>query len=153
MPETGELTENTILSVEEVDVPVETEAEEHVQSMEEKELEKQKREEAKAEAEAQAKLKAEKKAAEKVALADLIRVINSKDLQKCRTHKGWGILSQQDKIAIEAVLNPDQFKDKVNGQGKFELKKIKNRSFSFTSLSDVKAVQSEIATIIQNNPK
>ena len=146
----SELTESTTLSEEEdVNVPVETEAEKHVPSEEEQKLEEAKAEEG---AKEKAGLKAEQNAAAKAALADLIRVINSKDLQKCRTHEGWKNLSQQDKIAIEAVLNPDQFRDKVNGQGKKKLEKIKERSFSFNSLSDVKAVQSEISTIITNNP-
>lgn len=128
---------------------VQTEAEKKAQAEAEAKL----RAEKKAQAEAEAKLQAEKKAAAKEALADLIRLINGKDLQKCRNHEYWKSLSQQDKIAIEAVLNLDQFKDQVDPQGWYKLKEIKKRKFSFNSLSDVKEVQNEITTIIKNNKK
>jgi|GEM_PF-5792365 hypothetical protein len=94
----------------------------------------------------------QKQAAEdKQALAELISAINSKDdPKKIRKLKGWTKLSKSDRIIVEAVMRPEQFKKGLNAQGQLLLDDIKNRSFSFRTLDDVKVVQQEIMSIINN---
>ena len=98
------------------------------------------------EAKANAKAKAQ-------ALPKLIKTINSKDLQRCKALEVWGLLSNNEQIAIEAVLRPEQYKNNVNGQGKLLLDDIINRPFSFKTLDEVKNVHNEIISIVENYKK
>lgn len=96
---------------------------------------------------------AEQRARNAMYKADLIRIINTKDLVKCRQHPGWNLLTKSEKLAVDVVLAPDYYKHHVNAQGMKMLYAIKERPFNFTSLEDVKAVYHEIKEIIQEYQK
>ena len=99
------------------------------------------------------KLNREKIAKEKELRADLIRTINTKDYEKCKKHPGWNLLTDDEQLAVGAVLDPLYYKRNVNGQGGKLLKKIKEREFDFKTIDEVKTVHKEIIQIINDYKK
>lgn len=68
---------------------------------------KEKEDQAKAKAEAKAK-EAEAKAKAK---AEILELVQKKDLNECRSHPGWNkYLTNNERLAVEAILNLDQYK-------------------------------------------
>ena len=104
-----------------------------------------------------ARLEAERKAKNAEDKASLIRYVSTKpSMSNYKNHPGYGLLSQSEKIAIESFLNPDQYKGRLNTTALKNLKKkIKDSSYSFQTMDDIRKVQDEINDFLKdpNNQK
>lgn len=89
---------------------------------------------------------------------EILALVNKKNLSKVKNHKSYNdknVLSQNDRIAIEAVLNINQYNNKVNETGKRLLERLKTKitDKTFSSFEDIYAVQAEISEITRNHKK
>lgn len=87
---------------------------------------------------------------------EILALVNKKNLNNVRKHKSYNdnnVLPQNDRIAIEAVLNINQYKNKVNETGKRQLDKLKTeiKDRTFSSFEDIYAVQAKISEITTNH--
>lgn len=89
---------------------------------------------------------------------EILDLVNKKNLRNVKRHKSYnnnGVLSDKDRISIEAVLNIDQYNRQVTSTGERLLKNLKTEvaDMSFNSFDDIKAVQARISEIIENHKK
>lgn len=110
-----------------------------------------------ADAKAKAEAKAEADAQAKIDKASLIQFVSEiPSLEEYKKHPGYKVLSNSERTAIESFLNPDQFKDSLNTTALKNLKRqIKQSSYSFKTMDDVRKVQYEIIKFLNdpNNKK
>ena len=108
-------------------------------------------EEAKA-AEEEAKAAAAKAAAEKLVQARsaiLSEVNRTHNIEKCRAHNNWDDLTQEDRLAVEAILNLNQYKGTI----KKSVKNFLNKKSRYNSWNDIIKTRKSILEIIDESQK
>lgn len=89
---------------------------------------------------------------------EILALVNKKNFSKIRKHNSYNdnnVLTQQERIAIETVLNIDKYKKQVNITGVRRLEYLKKRvkNMTFNSIDEISAIRQVIQDIITNYPK
>lgn len=71
---------------------------------------------------------------------EILALVNKKDLVKCRAHKGWNNLDRNERSAIEAVLNLNQYEGTI----KKNVENLQKKRMPFKSLEKVREAQIQI---------
>lgn len=102
--------------------------------------------------------KADAIAAQAVAKAEILELVKRKQLNECRSHLGWNKLTMEERLAVEAILNTDQFKDEKDKKTKqikytrATVRKVKDyvRELNINSWKDIMDARKEILRILEN---
>lgn len=89
---------------------------------------------------------------------EILALVNKKNLSNVRNHTSYennDVLTQNDRIAIENVLNIDKFMNNVNPSGKKKLEKLKEKvkNTTFKSIAEISNLRQEIEHITNSYPK
>ena len=104
-------------------------------------------------------IKSENKAKAEQAKAEILELVKSKQLNDCRSHEGWKkYLTNNERLAVEAILNTDQFKDEKDKNTKEKkytpatIKKVKDyvKELRIDSWDDIIAARGDILNILNN---
>lgn len=80
---------------------------------------------------------------------EILELVNQKDLIRCREHRGWKFLSNEERWAVEAILGY-RYKEyrELRGPGRVRIERLMKRSFPFHSFDEIIAVQKDMIIII-----
>lgn len=87
---------------------------------------------------------------------EILDLVNKKNLSKVKNHKSYNnVLTQQERVAIENVLNIDKFQNDVSPTGKKKLNDLKKqvKNTTFKSIDEISQLRQEIQDITNNYPK
>lgn len=110
-------------------------------------------------ANARAEAIADANKAKATAKAEILKLVQKKQLNECRSHSGWNKhLSNEERLGVEAILNPDQFKeekDKKTNKKKYTpatVKKVKDyvNGLKIDSWDNIIEARKKILNILSN---
>lgn len=80
---------------------------------------------------------------------EILELVNQKDLIRCREHRGWKFLSNEERWAVEAILGY-RYKEyrELRGPSRVRIERLMKRSFPFHSFDEIIAVQKDMIIII-----
>lgn len=91
----------------------------------------------------------EKKQKKERARNEILQLVNAKNLKACRNHEGWkrnGYLTEDEKSAVEAVLDLNKYKHK-SPQSKKRIKDLNDGTFK--SFEEIRDAQKQIWKILK----
>ena len=84
--------------------------------------------------------------------AELLELVKSRcDIQTCRNHAAWKIITKTERIAIENVLYPEKYNKDVDATGVRKL--LNTKKLPIANWNDVKIANNEILEILKENKK
>lgn len=80
---------------------------------------------------------------------EILELVNQKDLIRCREHRGWKFLSNEERWAVEAILGY-RYKEyrELRGPGRVRIERLMKKSFPFRSFDEIIAAKKDMVIII-----